>query len=253
MNQPGKRPTIVKLGAAAIVAALCGRLPHHRIGMEMFDYVAARRHMVDSQIRTNRVTDARVIDALRDVPRERFVPNRLKGVAYVDEDIEIAPGRFLMEPMVFARLLQAARIKPNEIALVLASGTGYGAAVLSRLATTVVAVEANAGLVAEAGTALAEVGADNVVAVVGQPAVGHPAQAPYDVILCEGAFELMPEAVLAQLAEGGRAVAVVRGAGVALGEAMLWERHRGHVSGRALFEASVPLLPDTKRALSFVF
>ena len=219
----------------------------------MFDYAAARRHMVDSQIRTNKVRDGRVIEALGVVPRERFVPKRLKGVAYVDEDIEIAPGRHLMEPMVFARLLQAARIKPTDVALDLASGCGYGAAVLSRLATTVVAVEASAALAAEAGVALAEIGADNVVAVTGEPAIGHPAQAPYDVILCESAFEDMPEAVLVQLAEGGRAVAVVRRAGAALGEAMVWERHRGHVSGRVLFEASVPLLPNMKRASSFVF
>ncbi len=218
----------------------------------MIDYAAARRHMVDSQVRPNRVSDARVIDALREVPRERFVPSRLRGVAYVDDAIEIAPGRFLMEPMVFARLLNAARIKPADVALDLATGTGYGAAVLSRLATTVVAVEGNPALASEAGAALTEVGADNVVVISGEPTSGHPAQAPYDVILCEGAIEAMPEAVLAQLAEGGRAVAVVRVPG-AVGAAMLWERHHGHVSGRALFEASVPLLPSATRAPTFVF
>lgn len=218
----------------------------------MTDYAAVRRHMVDSQVRPNRVTDTRVIEALREVPRERFVPKRLRGVAYVDEDIEIAPGRYLMEPMVFARLLHAARIKPTDVALDLASGLGYGAAVLSKLATTVVAVEANAALATEAGMLLADVGADNVVTVTGEPTAGHPAQAPYDVILCEGGLEDMPDAILAQLAEGGRAVAVVRRPG-AVGEAMVWERHRGHVSGRALFEASVPLLPSAKRAPSFVF
>jgi protein-L-isoaspartate(D-aspartate) O-methyltransferase len=218
----------------------------------MIDYAAVRRHMVDSQIRPNRVTDLRVIAAFGEVPRERFVPSRLKGVAYIDEDIEIAPGRYLMEPMVFARLLQAARVQPSDVALDLACGTGYGAAVLARLATTVVAVEADATLAAEAVAALAEVGADNVVVVTGDPAAGRAAQSPYDVIVLEGAVDRLPDALSAQLAEGGRIVAVIRRAGV-VGEATLWERHRGHVSGRALFEASVPLLPAARRAPTFVF
>lgn len=218
----------------------------------MIDYAAVRRHMVDSQIRTNRVTDLRVIAAFGEVPRERFVLSRLKGVAYVDEDIEIAPKRYLMEPMVFARLLQAARVQPSDVALDLACGTGYGAAVLARLATTVVAVEADAALSAEAVAALGEVGADNVVVITGDPTAGHSAQSPYDVIVLEAAVDKLPDALIVQLAEGGRIVAVIRRPGT-VGVATLWERHRGHVSSRALFEAAIPVLPGAVRQASFVF
>jgi protein-L-isoaspartate(D-aspartate) O-methyltransferase len=218
----------------------------------MIDYAVVRHHMVDSQIRTANVTDVALIAALREIPRERFVPQRLKCIAYVDEDLELAAGRYLMEPMVFARLLQAARVAPTDVALDLACGTGYGAAVLSRLASTVVAIEAERTLAAEAAKALAEVGADNVVVVTGDPDAGHAEQAPFDVITCEAAFPSMPDAVLAQLAEGGRAVAVLRRLD-AVGHATLWERHRGHVSHRTLFEAQVPLLPGAAREPSFVF
>ncbi|MGD9536289.1 MAG: protein-L-isoaspartate O-methyltransferase [Alphaproteobacteria bacterium] len=218
----------------------------------MIDYAAARHQMVDCQVRTNRVTDVALIETLREIPRERFVPQRLRSIAYIDEDLEIAPGRYLMEPMVFARLLQAARVTPTDVALDLAGGTGYGAAVLSRLASTVVAVEADGALSAEAAAALAEVGADNVVTVTADPSAGYADQAPFDVIVCEAALASMPEAVLAQLAEGGRAVAVLRKPD-AVGHATLWERHRGHVSHRTLFEAQVPLLPGAAREPSFVF
>ena len=218
----------------------------------MIDYAAARQHMVDCQVRTNRVTDVALIETLREVPRERFVPQRLKGIAYVDEDLEIAPGRYLMEPMVFARLVQATRVTPTDVVLDLASGTGYGAAVLSRLASTVVAVESDTALAEEATAALAEVGADNVVMVGGDPFAGNSEQAPFDVIVWETGLETMPETVLSQLAEGGRAVAVVRRPGE-VGQAILWERHRGHVSHRTMFDAQVPLLPGPVREPSFVF
>jgi protein-L-isoaspartate(D-aspartate) O-methyltransferase len=158
-----------------------------------------------------------------------------------------------MEPMVFARLVDAARIKPGEVALDLAAGTGYGAAVLARLATTVVAVEPDAGLADIAGRALIEAGAENVVLVLGDPQAGHAAQAPYDVIVFEGAVPEVPNVVLGQLGENGRLVAVVRRADAVVGEATLFERHRGHVSRRALFEAAVPALPGVQREPGFVF
>lgn len=218
----------------------------------MIDYAAVRRAMVDSQVRTNRVTDERVIAALLEVPRERFVPTRLKGVAYVDEDIEIAPGRYLMEPMVFARLLDAARIKPGDVALDVASGTGYGAAVLARLASTVVAVEADATLAAESGRKLIEVGAENATVVNASPLAGLVAQAPYDVIVIESAVESIPEALLGQLAEQGRLVGVTRRPG-GVGEAVLIERHHGNVSRRVLFEASIQMMAGMTREPSFTF
>jgi len=218
----------------------------------MIDYAAMRRAMVDSQIRTNRVSDERVIAALREVPRERFVPQRLKGIAYIDEDLEIAAGRYLMEPMVLARLLDTARVRSSDVALDVGSGTGYGATVLARLASTVVAVEADAALAGEAGRALIEAGAENVAVMGGPPLAGFPGQAPYDVILIEGAVEAIPEALLTQLGEDGRLVAVIRRRGE-VGQAVLVERHHGLVSRRVLFDASIQPLVEPSREPSFTF
>ena len=218
----------------------------------MIDYAAVRRAMVDSQIRTNRVSDERVIAALREVPRERFVPQRLKGIAYIDEDLEIAAGRYLMEPMVLARLLDAARVKPSDVALDIGSATGYGAAVLARLASTVVAVEADAALAREAGRVLIEAGAENVAVINGPALAGFPGQAPYDVILVEGAVEAIPEALLTQLGEDGRLVAVIRRRGE-VGQAVLVERHHGLASRRVLFDASIQPLVEPSREPSFTF
>ncbi|MBM3484671.1 MAG: protein-L-isoaspartate O-methyltransferase [Alphaproteobacteria bacterium] len=218
----------------------------------MINYAAMRRAMVDSQIRTNRVSDERVISALREVPRERFVPQRLKGIAYIDEDLEIAAGRYLMEPMVLARLLDTARVRSSDVALDVGSGTGYGATVLARLASTVVAVEADAALAGEAGRALIEAGAENVAVMGGPPLAGFPGQAPYDVILIEGAVEAIPEALLTQLGEDGRLVAVIRRRGE-VGQAVLVERHHGLVSRRVLFDASIQPLVEPSREPSFTF
>ena len=129
----------------------------------MLEYATARRNMVESQIRTNKVTDAGLIEAFERVPRELFVPERLRGIAYVDEDIALGNGRFAMEPMVLARLLQAARPEPDDIALDLGCATGYATAILSRLVATVVALEGEADLAAEANRILSELEIDNAV------------------------------------------------------------------------------------------
>jgi protein-L-isoaspartate(D-aspartate) O-methyltransferase len=217
----------------------------------MVDYAAARHNMVECQIRTNRVTNERLIDAMAEIPRERFVPRAREGVAYIDEDIEIAPGRYIMEPMVLARLVQEAAIKPEDVLLDIGCGTGYAAAVVARLAGTVVSLEADAALAKEAGAALSAVGADNAIVVTGAHAAGYARQAPYDVILFGGAIDHLPEAIPDQLAEDGRIVAVLRPRG-AVGQATLWLKHRGALSSRPLFEAAIPPLPGIARAEAFV-
>jgi len=136
------------------------------------NYSTARLNMVESQVRPNRVTDQRIIDAMADIPREVFVPKRLQAVAYIDEDIEIAPGRFIMEPMVLARMLQTADIGSDDVVLEIGCGTGYGTAVLSRLAGTVVSLESDEALAAEATATLSTVGADNAIVVTGSLAEG---------------------------------------------------------------------------------
>ena len=215
------------------------------------DFAAARRNMVDCQILPNRVTDQRLISALSTVPREAFVPTEFKGVAYIDEAIPLSGGRYLMEPMVTARLIQTAEPKAQDLALVIGCGTGYGAAVLSQLAGTVVAVESDGGLVKEANQILSDLGMDTVAVIEGHLEKGYQKQAPYDVIFFDGAVADVPEAISSQLAEGGRLVAVVSNGGV--GKAMLMTRHHDQVSSREVFDAGTPLLPGFERSKSFVF
>jgi protein-L-isoaspartate(D-aspartate) O-methyltransferase len=216
------------------------------------DYAAARLNMVESQVRPNRVTDTRIVMAMLELPRENFVPKPLRGVAYVDEDVHIGDGRYLMEPMVLARLVQAAAITAEDVVLEIGTGTGYGAAVLSRLASTVVALESDAALAKGAAKTLANLGIDNVAVVETPVPQGYARQAPYNVIVLGGGVEQIPSAITDQLAEGGRLVAVVVPPGQA-GRAVLATRLAGTVSTRAIFDAASPILPGFTAEPGFVF
>ncbi|MAF95660.1 MAG: protein-L-isoaspartate O-methyltransferase [Rhodospirillaceae bacterium] len=215
------------------------------------DFAAARENMVDCQILPNRVTDQRLIGALSAIPREAFVPTEFKGVAYVDEAIPLSGGRYLMEPLITARLIQAAEPKTQDLALVVGCGTGYGAAVLSYLAGTVVAVESDGGLAKEANQILSGLGIDTVAVIEGHLENGYRKQAPYDVIFFDGAVADVPEAISSQLAEDGRLVAVISEDGV--GKAMLMTRHHDQLSSREVFDAGTPPLPGFEPSESFVF
>ena len=213
------------------------------------DFATARQKMVDGQIRPNQVTDQRLLAALAELPREDFVPEGLRALAYVDEDIPLGNGRALMEPMVFARLVQAADVAEGTRALVVAAGSGYGAAVLARIGARVVALEAP-GPMAERLAALG----GGVTVAVGPPADGWAAAAPYDVILIEGAVEVIPPALTTQLAEGGRLVTVrASGRRGVLGRAVRLLAVAGTVTELPLFDAGTPTLPEFRRAPAFVF
>lgn len=212
---------------------------------------AARRHMVACQLLPNQITDARIVSAMGAIPRERFVPDAYRGVAYVDEDIAVGAGRYLMEPMVLAKLLQAAEILPADVILDVGCATGYSTAVLAKLGNTVVGLESDGDLAGRATENLTGLGIDNAVVVEGELPKGLPGQGPFDAILFQGSVEVMPEAILAQLAIGGRLVAVVREHDV--GRATLWRRLDDGVAKRALFDAAVPLLPGFAHAPQFVF
>ena len=215
------------------------------------DYAAARRNMVESQLRPNKVTDPALLEALATVPRESFVPAALCGVAYVDEDVPLGRGRFLMEPMIFGRLCDLAMVRPSDVVLLIGAGLGYGAAVLARLAGRVIALESDHDFAQQAAQALQGLGAANVAVVEGPLAAGAPRQAPFDAILFDGAVDRVPAAILGQLGEGGRLAAVVRPAG--MGQATLMTRRGGMVASRVAFDAAVPLLPGFEHEPAFVF
>lgn len=208
--------------------------------------------MVDSQIRTNKVTDPRIVAAFEAVAREAFVDEARRGIAYIDEDLEVAPGRYLMEPMVLARLLQAADPQPGDVALDIGCATGYSTAVIAQLVQTVVGLECERALVEVANSTLNAQGVDNAVVVEGALKAGYPKQAPYDVMVFQGAVSEVPEAVKQQLAEGGRLVAVVVDAG-GIGRGTLLQRSGDSFSRRTLFDAATPLLPGFAREAGFVF
>lgn len=207
--------------------------------------------MIEGQLLPNRVTDSRVVAAMSEVPREFFVPEALRGVAYVDEDIEVAPGRHLMEPRVFARLLQAAGIRGTDVVLDVGCGRGYSTAVMARLAGTVVALESDATLAGKASDTLTELKVDNAAVVTGELAAGYPSQGPYDVIFLGGAVEQLPDALASQLAEGGRLLAVVGSGGS--GQATLVTRREELLARRVLFDAALPPLPGFQAKPGFVF
>jgi protein-L-isoaspartate(D-aspartate) O-methyltransferase len=192
-----------------------------------------------------------LLDALASVPRELFVPAPLRGVAYVDQDIPLGGGRFLMEPMILGRLLELAAVRPSDVALVVGAGVGYSAAVLSRIASRVVALEDDHELAQQAAPALRGLGAANVAVTEGHLADGAPRLAPFDVILFDGAVDRVPPAIIEQLAEGGRIVAVVKAAGI--GRATLMTRQAGIMASRVAFDAGVSRLPGFEPAAAFTF
>jgi protein-L-isoaspartate(D-aspartate) O-methyltransferase len=216
------------------------------------NYAIVRRNMVESQVKANRVTDPRVIEAVAEVPREVFVPKQLRGIAYIDEDIDLGGGRAIMKPMIFARMLQVAEIGGSDVVLDVGCASGYSSAVLARLASTVVALEADVELAKQAGALLAKLAVDNVAVVSGPLAAGDAAHGPYDVIVVEGAVGRVPDALTDQLADGGRLLAVVvDDSGV--GRATVVMRIGGVSSSRIVFDASIAPLPGFACQAGFVF
>lgn len=215
------------------------------------DYETARRNMVESQIRTNKVTHAALLAALAAIPRERFVPAERAHAAYVDEAIPLAAGRYLMEPMVFARLVQVAEPGPSDSALVVGSATGYGAAVLARLVKSVVALESDPALAVKGREQFARLGVMGATQVEGPLEQGWPRGAPYDLILLEGAAEVIPQGLFDQLADGGKLMAVIIAEG--MGRAILYTKRANVLSHRAVFDAAVHPLPGFEGKRGFVF
>lgn len=217
----------------------------------MNDQIEARQAMISGQLLPNKITDERVIEALTSVSRDSFVPKALKGVAYVDEDIEVAPGRFVMEPMVLAKLISAANIQKTDVVLEVGCATGYSTAVLSKLADAVVAVEEDEELSAKADRYLQDCGADNVAVVCCANSEGVIKQGPFPVIFINGGVEEIPQTLIDQLADGGRMVFVRVENGV--GHGHMLTKNGETVDGRDLFDANVYILPGFNKEAQFVF
>lgn len=220
----------------------------------MTDFNESRRKMVDNQLRTNDVTDHRILDAMELVPRERFVPAAQKAIAYIDEDLPVGSsdtGRVVMKPHIFGKLTQLAEIREDDVVLIVGAGTGYSSAIVSKLAASVVALEENEDLAKTATDVLVDLGIENAVVVEGPLAEGYASEGPYDVVLVDGAVEFLPEDLTRQLKPDGRLV-VVEGLGGA-GTAMLYQKSGDAVSSRFGFNASVGLLPGFSKAEEFVF
>lgn len=217
------------------------------------DFAEARNFMVDGQLRPNQVNDPRILAALRDLPRERFVPATFAARAYADADVPLPGGRWVLKPLVLARLVQLGAVRRGERALVLGAGTGFGAALLATIGASVTAVESDPVLAGIARDALtAAVPGTPVTVVQGPPAIGHAGGAPYDFILIEGGVQAVPQAVQDQLVEGGRLVTVGL-AGGPPGRALLMRRAGGAVTTTVDFDAHAPALPGFAPAPAFAF
>ena len=215
----------------------------------MTDFAQARQAMVDSQIKVCDVTDDRVLEAIKSVPREEFVPKPKRSIAYIDRPIELSSRRYLMPPVIFARMLQAAEIVQSDVALDIGCATGYSTAVLAKLCETVVALEEDEGLANGATETLSRLEIQNAAVVTGPLAVGYAGQGPYDVVFVNGAVETLPQEILEQLNDGGRLV-VVQGT-ERLGRAVLYRKNGELTPHRALFDAIIPQLPGFEIAQTF--
>jgi protein-L-isoaspartate(D-aspartate) O-methyltransferase len=221
----------------------------------MSGFVTARQKMVDGQVRPSDVTDIRIIDAMLAVPREAFVPENKRALAYLDLDLDVSEGgsakRYLIKPVVTAKMLQAAEIKDTDNVLVVGCATGYAAAVVARLAGRVTATESDSSLAARAKEVLAQLGFGDVTVRAAEAAEGDAANAPYDVIVLNGATEITPDQLYRQLKEGGRLVGVF--ATMVPQRATIVTHSHDDFGTRALFDAAIPVLPGLGRVPAFVF
>ena len=215
----------------------------------MSDFASRRMMMVDTQVRPSDVTKFPIIDAMLSVPRELYVPDDLREAAYVGENLPLGGGRVLLEARTLAKLLDALDLRPGEMVLDLGCGLGYSAAVIARLAGTVVAIEEDEGLAAEAERLLSEEGVDNALVVAGPLTAGAAKHAPYDAITVQGGVETVPETLLAQLRDGGRIGAIFMDG--PLGTAMIGHKGQGQVSWRSVFNATAPVLAGFRKERRF--
>lgn len=223
----------------------------------MSDYSVQRTNMVNSQLRPNQVGDTRILDAMGELPRERFVPASLRDIAYMDEEVCVetgsdgSPGRWLMAPTPLARLIQLAEVGPSDLVLDIGCATGYSTALLARLADSVVGVEASPALCEAAGKTLSELEADNAVVVCSKLTEGYAEEGPYDVIRLGGGVPSVPDMLFDQLKPGGRLATIILKGSV--GQATLFRRLGNEITATPAFDCGAPLLPGFEPVAEFVF
>lgn len=218
----------------------------------MIDYLAMREAMVDSQVRTEDVTRYPIIEALLKIPREDFVPESLRSVAYLGENAPLGEGRVLLDPRSFSKLLDALNVGPRDLVLDVGAGYGYSSAVLACMAEAVIALEEDPSMAEQAETLLAEHGVDNAVVHRGPLAEGAPEHGPYDVILVEGGIEQLPDALAEQLKPGGR-IAAIHMHGTHFGRGKLGRKWDSGIGWRRIFDGGAPVLPGFAAAKAFEF
>lgn len=213
----------------------------------------ARENMVDCQIHTAGVVSPRLLESFTSVPRELFVPEKMRGIAYSDEPVSIGKGRFMLDPMTHAKILQAVRLEPTDTVLDVGAGTGYSSAILSPLVMSVVALDEKK-YIEKAVRVWEKLGFSNVLGVDGELAAGAAGHAPFSLIIINGAVDALPQNLLGQIGPGGRLAGIVKRAGESQGCAVLAEKlESGHISSRVLFETDAPYLPGFTPAPAFVF
>ncbi len=224
-------------------------------------FYAARQNMVDGQVRTNKVTNHALIRLLRAMPREIFVGDHQQSIAYIDENIELNNGRFLLQPMVQARLIQETGIAPGQLILDVGCGAGYSSMLMAQLGATVVGIDRDADLIARANNNARAMGVHNCSFVTGAMLTGHAPRAPYDAILINGSVAELPAALCDQIKENGSLLCVLKPMAAnannqiaqTQGQAMIYRKTAGIVSGRALFDAACPYIEKPANQSKFTF
>ena len=213
----------------------------------------ARKIMLESQIRPNKVIDEMVLSAFASIPREIFVHKSMQDIAYLDEDLPLSNGRYLMEPMVLARLIQSLQLSASDNVMIIGVGTGYSVAIISQIVTSVIGIESRATLIQKAENNLTELDITNAVLFKERLQDGFSKEAPYNAILIDGGISYIPESILDQLSNNGKLVSIYRPNIETAGEASIWMRSGTKFSRKCLFNAQVPTLEEFRAKPEFIF
>ena len=220
----------------------------------MPDFIAARKNMVDCQIHTSGIVMPGLLEAFESIPREKFAPESLKKIAYTDGDLPVGEGRFLLSPTTHARMIQAAKPEAGDVVLDIGGATGYSAAIISSLVTTVVALEENKKFLKQVDVLCQELNICNVVTLEGTLSKGGPDNAPYDLIFMNGATTEIPQKLVAQLAPQGRLITIIKQPGTVLGQVTIVQSlGENRFSSYSLFEAGAAYLPGFEPLPAFTF